>query len=159
MPQTFCQISFPSYLLEYPQIVICLAYTSKKCEIWRPHLRETPIMALPNLTPKSQIFERDPHYGTQISSSYLPILKISSVQGEWFSFKFWRASLRGIPLFWYPQILSKSIISSFLPILKISSVQRKWLNFEIWGSCLKRILSFWYPKFLQIWSFLHLCKF
>ena len=76
----------------YPESVMCLAYTSKKCEFWRPHLRGTPIVVLPNLS--NFIF------------SYLPILKISSVQGEWFSFEFWRLCLRRIPSFWYSQISS-----------------------------------------------------
>ena len=87
---------FPSYLLVYPEIVMCLANTSKKCEFWRPHLRGTPIVVLPNF-----IF------------SYLPILKISSVQGEWFSFEFWRPCLRGISSFSYPQILSNFIFFCF----------------------------------------------
>ena len=39
---------FPSYLLVYLDIVMCLAYTSKKCEFWHPHLRGTPIVVLPN---------------------------------------------------------------------------------------------------------------
>ena len=39
---------FLSYLLVYPEIVICLAYTSKKCEFWHRHLRGTPIVVLPN---------------------------------------------------------------------------------------------------------------
>ena len=39
---------FSSYLLVYPEIVMCLAYTSKKCELWGPHLRGTPIVVLPN---------------------------------------------------------------------------------------------------------------
>ena len=37
---------FPSYLLVYPEIVICLAYTSKKCEFWCPHMRGTLIVVL-----------------------------------------------------------------------------------------------------------------
>ena len=99
---------FSSYLLVYPEIVICLAYTSKKSEFWRPHLRETLLWY-------SQIL-------SNFIFSYLSILKISSVQGEWFSFEFWRPCLRGIPSFWYYQILSNFIFVSFLPILKISSV-------------------------------------
>ena len=39
---------FFSYLLVYPEIVMCLAYTSNKCEFWHPHLRGTPIVVLPN---------------------------------------------------------------------------------------------------------------
>ena len=39
---------FSSYLLVYPEVVMCLAYTSKKCEFWGPHLRGTPIVVLPN---------------------------------------------------------------------------------------------------------------
>ena len=39
---------FPSYLLVYPKIVMCLAYTSTKCEFWHPHLRGTPIVVLQN---------------------------------------------------------------------------------------------------------------
>ena len=38
---------FLSYLLVYHEIVICLAYTSKECEFWHPHLRG-PIVVLPN---------------------------------------------------------------------------------------------------------------
>ena len=32
----------------YPEIVMCLAHASKKCEVWRPHLRGVPIAVLPN---------------------------------------------------------------------------------------------------------------
>ena len=39
---------FLSSLLVYPEIVMCLAYTSNKCEFWGPHLRVTPIVVLPN---------------------------------------------------------------------------------------------------------------
>ena len=39
---------FTSYLLVYPEIVMCLAYTSNMGEFWRPHLRGTPIVVLPN---------------------------------------------------------------------------------------------------------------
>ena len=39
---------YPSYLLMYPEIVMCIAYTSKNCEFWRPHLRETLIVVLPS---------------------------------------------------------------------------------------------------------------
>ena len=39
---------FLSYLLVYPEIVMCLACTSKKCEFWHPHLRGTTIVVLPN---------------------------------------------------------------------------------------------------------------
>ena len=85
--------------------------------------------------------------------SYLAILKILSVQGEWFSFEFWCPCLRWISSFWYPQILSNFIVSSYLPVLKISSVQRKWLNFEFWRACLKRIPSFWYPQILSNFIF------
>ena len=116
----------------YPEIVMCLAYTSKKCEFWRPHLRRTPLWY-------SQIL-------SNFIFSYLPILKILSVQHERFSFEFWCPCLRGIPSFWYSQTLSNFIFSLFLPILKISSVQRKWLNFEFWRTCLKRITSFCSPQ-------------
>ena len=34
---------FTSYLLVYPEIVLCLAYTSVTCELWRPHLRGPPL--------------------------------------------------------------------------------------------------------------------
>ena len=37
---------FPSYLLVYPEIVMCLAYTSNTCEFLRPHLREYPIVVI-----------------------------------------------------------------------------------------------------------------
>ena len=39
---------FPSYLLVYPEIAMCLAYTSKKCEFWHPYLRGIPIVVLSN---------------------------------------------------------------------------------------------------------------
>ena len=96
---------FPLYSTAYPEIVMCLAYTGNKCEFWHPHSRGTPLWY-------SQIL-------SNFSFSYLPILKILSVQGEWFSFEFCRPCLRGIPSFWYTQILLKFIFSLFLPILKI----------------------------------------
>ena len=39
---------FPSYLLACPEIVTCLAYPGNKYEFWRPHLRGTAIVVLPN---------------------------------------------------------------------------------------------------------------
>ena len=132
-------------MLVCPEIVMCLAYTCKKCEFCHPHLRGTPIVY-------SQIL-------SNFIFSYLPILKISSVPGEWFSFEFWRPCLREIPSFWYPQILSNFIFSLFWPILKISLVQ--WLNFELGHSCLKRIPLFWYPHIASNFIFsscLHILK-
>ena len=41
-----------------------------------------------------------------IHSSYLPIHKTLSVQRRWLKFEFWCPYWRGIPSFWYPQILS-----------------------------------------------------
>ena len=49
VPQTFCQIlSFFHICLCILKIVMCLAYTSKKCKFWHPHLRGAPIVVLPN---------------------------------------------------------------------------------------------------------------
>ena len=39
---------FRSYLLLYPEIVMCLAYTSKKFEFWRLYLGLILIVVLPN---------------------------------------------------------------------------------------------------------------
>ena len=66
----------------------------------------------------ASLFEGDPHRGThkfcQILSFYICLFwKILSIQGEWFSFEFWRPCLRGIPSFWYPQTLSTFILSAF----------------------------------------------
>ena len=66
MAELLSNLIFPSYLLAYPEIVICLAYTIKKFEFWRPRLRGHSILI-------SQMF---PNY---IFLLYLPILKISSV--------------------------------------------------------------------------------
>ena len=120
---------FLSYLLVYPEIVICLAYTSKKREFWHPHLRGTPIVVLPNF-----IF------------SYLPILK-TFVSPGWVVQLWILASLfEGDPFILVPPNFVKFYLIFILSLLKISSVQRKWLNFEFWRPGLKRIPSFWYPQ-------------
>ena len=41
VPQILSSLIFPSYLLGYPEILMCLAYTVKKFEFWRPCLRGT----------------------------------------------------------------------------------------------------------------------
>ena len=145
----FCQILF--FLHICLCMCLCLAYTSKKCKFWRHSFIHSssfegdPVVVLPNFV-KFYLY-------------YLPILKISSVLCEWFSFEFWRSCLRGIPSFWYPQILSNFIFSSHLPILKISSIQHKWLNFEFWRPCLMRIPSFWYQISSNfIFSYLRILK-
>ena len=100
---------FLSYLLVCPEIVICLAYTTKKCEFWHPCLRGTPIVVLPNLV-KFYLF----------IFAYSEKFDQSRVNGS--VFEFWSSCLRGIPSFWYPQVLSNFIFSSYLLILKISCV-------------------------------------
>ena len=54
-----------------------------------------------------------------IFSSYLPILKSSTVQLGWLKFELCHPCLRGIPSFCYSQIMSNFIFSSYFPILKI----------------------------------------
>ena len=90
---------FLSYLLVYPEIVMCLAYTSKKCEFLHPHLRGTPSVVLSNFV-KFNLF-------------IFAILK-NFISPGWVV-KFWILAffLRGIPSFWYSQILSNFILSSF----------------------------------------------
>ena len=103
-------------------------------------------------------FEGDPHCGTpkfcQILSFHVCLFwKFSSVQGEWFSFEFWRLRFRGILLFWYPQIFSNFILSSFCLSWKLlqSSVSGEILSFGVlvW----REFLSFWYPEILSNFIF------
>ena len=42
VPQILSSFMFPFYLLAYPEIVMCLADTIKKFELWRSCLRGTP---------------------------------------------------------------------------------------------------------------------
>ena len=149
---------FLSYLLVYPKIVICLAYTSKKYKFWHPYLRGTPIVVLPNFVKFYLFIFTDSILKNFISPAWvvqfwflaslfegntfilvlpnfvkfifiLSILKISSVQRKWLNLEFWRPCLKRIPSFWYPQILSNFIFSWYLPILKISCVWLEWLEF------------------------------
>ena len=129
---------FLFYLLVHPEIVICQAYTSKKCEFWHPHLRGTPIVVLPNFV-KFYLFTfacSEKFHQSRVSGSVLN-----------FGVLVWGGSLH----------FAKFRLIFILSILKISSVQRKWLNFKFWCPCLKRIFHFGTPKFRQILSFLHIC--
>ena len=93
MPQILSNLIFPSYLLAYPEIAMCLAYTSKKFKFWRLCLRGTPHRDTPNL----------------VKFYVLPILKISSLQCKWLKFEFWYPCLSGSLHFGTPkfcQILS-----------------------------------------------------
>ena len=96
VPQILSSLIFPSYLLVYPKIVMCLDYTTIKFEVWHLCLRRTPHCSTLNFT---NFF------------SCLPILKIPSVQRKWLKFKYWRESHHfGTPKFC--QILS--FLHSFL---------------------------------------------
>ena len=147
----FSNCIFPSYLLVYPEIVMCLAYTSKNCEFWHPHLRGKPFVVLQNFV-KFYVFIYvcsenfiSPGWVVQfwILASLFegdPFILASPIFFKFFHFfvfaypknfmclawvvkklEFWRPCLRGIPHF----DISKSRqiwFSSFLPTLKISCV-------------------------------------
>ena len=176
---------FLSYFLVYPEIVMRLAYTSKKCEFWHSHLRGTRIVVTPNfifscltvlknfISPGwavqfwilASLFEGIPLFlvPQNFVKFYLififSILKTWSVQRKWLNFEFWRPCLKRIPSFWYPQILLNFIFSWYLHILKISMCLA-WLvkKLEFWRSCLTDILYFDMPRFCQILSFFHICQ-
>ena len=70
----------------YPEIVTCLAYTSKKCEFWHPDLRGTPIVVLPNFV-KFYFFifaYFEKFYQSRVSGSVLNFGVL--VWGEFFHF-------------------------------------------------------------------------
>ena len=48
MPQILSNFIFPSYLLAYPENLMCLAETIKKFGFWRPRLRGNPYCGSPN---------------------------------------------------------------------------------------------------------------
>ena len=80
-----------SSLVAYPEIVMCLAHTIKKIEVWCRRLRETPDCGPPKFC---HIY---------LYKLYLRNLKILSVQHKWLNFKFWHLCLREVSSFWYPQ--------------------------------------------------------
>ena len=131
---------FPSYLLVYPEIVMCLAYTSKKCEFWRPHLRGTPLWY-------SQIL-------SNFIFSYLPILK-NFISPGWVV-KFWvLASLFEEDSF---ILVPQNFVNFYLyfifaypeNLMCLSWVVKK---LEFWRPCLGGTPILIYPNFVKIYLF------
>ena len=56
MLQILLNFIFPLYLLAYPEIVMCQAYTNKKFEIWHPRLRGSSHCGTPKNLSNSIVF-------------------------------------------------------------------------------------------------------